>query len=555
MHLEAPRMLVLPGREQALRLTLRSRLDRKTVARLQLRPVHNLELRDRSVTVPLGPRGSAEVTVRLCAPTAGACALEARVTAAVGRRKVQTKAFALSALACGPTDLKATVGESTCVLCGGHLAVYVSRRNGHMDVHHRLRGGRAQRLHLNPPLIGPPFSWSDLFRVPAEAWVEEGEGTVQLFLRTGSVSRPGLTVTRRIRLDRSPLVEVADTVTNGTKGTVDVGRRQFVRLSGRLGARFSAPLAGGLFTDVEAPGGRGIRGLNPPDREEHWHEGWQACSGRDGVVSAVLWDRADVADMEDGYLEQAGGRVAPGCSATLPPVHLLVSDGDEHTARSWWQLLHGELIDERDQLPEPGREPVELTLTPEPLVVSGAARTARLSLQHPGRYRLQGRVEIGGDETVRVDVRRLDVTDLHADTPVQRQVQVRRRRQRGGAPAGEVSLRFDSGETEYRSRARVLLLDPRARAVEVTKEDGLYRIDNGILSVGVAPAHMGAMTSLVRCGQEYLISSYPKVGQRHWRNPWHGGLHPAYHSHLWGRLHNERFRGRVVERRGTQGLA
>ena len=64
---------------------------------------------------------------------------------------------------------------------------------------------------------------------------------------------------------------------------------------------------------------------------------------------------------------------------------------------------------------------------------------------------------------------------------------------------------------------------------------------------------MGAVTSLELRGVEYLISNYPEGGQRHWRNPWHGGIHLAY-GRLWGRLHHERFRGRVVERRGRQGL-
>jgi len=62
------------------------------------------------------------------------------------------------------------------------------------------------------------------------------------------------------------------------------------------------------------------------------------------------------------------------------------------------------------------------------------------------------------------------------------------------------------------------------------------------------------MASLQLRGVEYLISSYPEGGQRDWRNPWHGGIHPTY-DHIWGRLHNERFRGREIQRRGTQGLA
>ena len=40
---------------------------------------------------------------------------------------------------------------------------------------------------------------------------------------------------------------------------------------------------------------------------------------------------------------------------------------------------------------------------------------------------------------------------------------------------------------------------------------------------------------------------------RGWRNPWHGGLHPTC-QRLWGGLHRERFRPRLIVRRGVQGL-
>ena len=553
VRLAAPRSIILPGEEQDLLLTLRSHLDRKATARLELRPVHNAALIDRSLRVDLGRRGSAEVPVRLRAPSPGTVALRAQVSVPVNGRRVETKSFELSALACPRDGLAASVGETTCVLCGGNLAVYVSPRSGHMDVHHRLRGGRAQRLHFNPPQIGPPFSWSDLFRKPGDAWVEEGPGSVSLHLRTESTSHPGLSVDRRIRLDRSPLVEIVDTITNGTGRPFDVHRRQFLRLRSRraLGAKWTMPVAGGPFTDYAAPGGRGIGPLNPPDAGEQWAEGWRACAGNDGVVSAVIWDRAEVVDM-DGYIDQKAGRLAAGRSVSLPPLHLLVTDGDAHTVHSWWQLLHRPPIGERDVLPTPRRDPIELSLAPEPLVMTGRTATATLSLRHPGRYRLDGRIDIGSDEAVRTDVKRIEVSDFSAERPVEQPIVVRRRRQKGNV-AGELALSFDSLETVYHSKARVLLLEPKAAPVEVTEADGLFTLTNGILTARIAPAFYGAMISLQLRGVEYLNSGYPEDAQRHWRNPWHGGVHLEY-GPVWGRLHTERFRARSIERRGTQGL-
>jgi len=551
--LEAPRGIVLPGEEQQVLLTLRSHLDRKATARLTLRPVHNIELVDRSLRVDLGPRGSAEVSVRFRALMPGTATLEAQASVSVHGRQVKTKAFSISALACGRDGVAGSVGETTCMLCGGNLTVYASPRNGQLDVHHRLRGARAHRLHLNPPQIGPPFSWGDLFQEPGDAWIEEGSGTVSLHLRSESASHPGLVVDRRITLNRSPLVEVVDTVTNGTGRPFDLSRRQFVRLRGRpaVGAKWSAPVAGGPYTDYAAPGGRGIGPLNPPDSGDQWAEGWLACAGNDGVVSGVIWDGAEVVDME-GYIDQKAGRLASGRSMVLPTVHLLVTDGNAHTVRSWWQLLHGEPFGEHDILPASGRDPIELSLDPEPLVLAGPRVQATLSLRHPGRFTLDGRIAVDSGEGVRTDVKQVEVSSLTHERPVEKAVVVSRRRQKG-IGAAEIGLIFDSRETVYRSRARVLLLDPQAKPVEVAEKDGLYTLSNGILTASIAPAFMGAMTSLQLRDVEYLISSFPEGGQRDWRNPWHGGIHPDYDC-LWGRLHCERFRGRPVERRGCQGL-
>jgi len=368
------------------------------------------------------------------------------------------------------------------MLCGGNLTVYASRRNGQLDVHHRLRGERAHRLHLNPPQIGPPFSWGDLFQEPGCAWVEEGAGTVSLHLRSESVSHPGLVVDRSITLDRSPVAEVVDTVTNGTGRPFDLNRRQFFWLRGRpaVGAKWSAPLAGGTFTDYAAPGGRGIGPVNPPDAGDQWSEGWWACAGNDGVVSAIIWGQIEVMD-QDGYIDQKAGRLGPGRSVALPSLHLLVTDGNAHTARSWWQLLHGPPFGHHDVLPTQGRDPIELSLSPEPLVLSGDRADATLSLQHPGRYTLDGRICIDSGDRVRTDVKQLAVSSLTRDNPVREAVVVSRRRQRDTG-AAEIGLTYDSSETVYRSRARALLLDSKASPVQIVEEDGLYTLSNGILT-------------------------------------------------------------------------
>jgi hypothetical protein len=153
---------------------------------------------------------------------------------------------------------------------------------------------------------------------------------------------------------------------------------------------------------------------------------------------------------------------------------------------------------------------------------------------------------------VQLSQRPVPVESLTVDHPVERQVKVRRRHKKAAGIAS-VDLRYESPEAVYERRASVIVLPPSPRRVEVVERGEEYRLGNGILSARVAPGFMASMVSLRYRGQEYLNSSYPKGGQRGWRNPWHGGIHPAF-GRLWGRLQRERFRPRLVERRGAQGL-
>ncbi|MBQ36921.1 MAG: hypothetical protein CME04_11070 [Gemmatimonadaceae bacterium] len=555
ISIEGPRALILPTEPQQARLTLRSHLDRKCVAQLRLRPVHNLELKRRSVRVELGPHASLELPVDIRVPAEGGATLETEATVTVKGRRIATRKQRLDLLACGRRSLAGAVGESVGILCGGNLAVYASRKDGQFFVHHRLRGTRAVRARVNAPQFGPPFSWDDLFQQKAESWIDRDVEGVSLHLRTSSLLYPGLIVNRRIRLDRSPLVEVVDTVTNGGARTIDLHRCQFVSLTARHGmrSRRGAPAVGGIHVDPETTGARELGGVNLPDAGARWPEGWLAHEGGDGVVSAVIWDQAETVKVGGRCdLRQAAGSLAPGGSITMDPLHLLVTDGTVETARTWWQLLHGSPVGEEEITPPSRREPIELTLGPEPLIVAGDEAKARVSLTSAGTYKLDGHVEVKGQGLVRSALPRQEVSSLTVDRPVGAAIQIKRRQKKASGPA-HIDLRFETDEAVYERQARVLVLPAGARAVEVCDEGDVFAMDNGRLRARVAPAFSASLISLALHGREYLNSSFPKGGQRGWRNPWHGGIHPSY-GRLWGRLHLETFRARTVERRGRQGL-
>ena len=116
-------------------------------------------------------------------------------------------------------------------------------------------------------------------------------------------------------------------------------------------------------------------------------------------------------------------------------------------------------------------------------------------------------------------------------------------------------MRFETEEAVYRFTERALILPANASEVRMTRQQKgrVIVVDNGILTAKVAPSFLGSVISLQREGREYLNSSYPDAAPRGWMNPWHGGISPAY-GRLWETLYKERFRYRVIERKGRQGL-
>ncbi|WP_405153560.1 GNAT family N-acetyltransferase [Paenibacillus sp. FSL K6-0108] len=82
---------------------------------------------------------------------------------------------------------------------------------------------------------------------------------------------------------------------------------------------------------------------------------------------------------------------------------------------------------------------------------------------------------------------------------------------------------------EDRIQERTALWFPQTGTdVERVSEEGpmgtLYTVNNGVLSIAVAPNFGSVVHSLKYQGEEWLDSSYPESAPRSWWNPWYGGL-------------------------------
>jgi len=555
VSVETARSIVVPGRPRNVILSLRSNLKEKSTAHLAVLPAGGATVAGREYEVALDPRGGSEIAVPLTAIRPGPVTLDIEASAAVGREKIPVKTKRLDLVAVEPEGVSGGIGEEDALLCGSGLMVRARLTRGEFDVHHRLRGARAHRLHVGSPRLGPPFSWEDLFQEKAEASLEREEGAIVLRLRTKSAVHPGVVLDRRVRLGHSPLVRVAYTIINGSAQTLDLSLIQGLSMNMRLSSEFVIPQKHGVYSDTAArAGGRGLDRLRISEEGEKWPEGWFCAQREDGCAVGILWHRAERIEMGRwGEIRLKVGHLQPGQSITPEPIYFFVGDGNWQTVRGWWRALFGD-IPEVEMPRVRTRRPIELGIEPTPLLLTSPEADATLSLRSIGEHKLDGKVVMELPEGLASDVDSVEVSGLCEADPVARRIRLRLTGTAQPGPA-DIAMRFETEEAVYRSVDRALILAREALPVSVSKEDGgkVIVLSNGILTAKVAPSVLASVISLQRERQEFLNSSYPEASICGWGNPWYGGISPEYRR-VGENLHKETFRYRVVQRRGRQGL-
>ncbi len=550
ISIDAVRSTLTSGTPQDALLTLRSNLDEACTARLRVTPAGGVNVNAGERRVALDPKGGAELSAPVTAPHAGPVALDVETTAVVGRKAIPVKTRRIDLLAVDRGGVSGGVGEQGALLCGGGLMVSANLRNGQISIFHRLRALRSRRLDLYSPKLGPPFAGDDLFQEKAEASVERDAFGVVLRLRTRSVLRPGVMLDRRIAVGQGPLVRVSDTVINGSTLPLDLSLVQGWGI--RIGASFVVPRKQGVYRQAAGSGGRDLDDLRLPEEGEAWPEGWICAEKEDGCAAGMLWDRAERVGPGT-WVRLRAGRVKPGESKQLHPIYAFAGDGNWQTVRAWWQTLFGS-VPEIETSPAPAHRPIEFGIEPGPLLIAGGKAEATLRLSHVGEYKLNGELILEESTGLRSDVASVKVSGLCESNPVVRKVEFRPT-ERARPETEDIGVRFETGEAVYRFSGRTLILPRNACQVQVSRQEKgrVIVVDNGILTAKVAPSFMGSVISLQREGREYLNSSYPDTAPRGWMNPWHGGISPVY-DRLEDTLYKERFRYRVIERKGRQGL-
>jgi len=547
-----------PRREERVTFTVTSNLAERATFRPKVQPVSEVKVEHAKSPVQLGPHGTASFEGRLSVPASGAVALKAGGRVTVGKRSVEIKAAEVMARALHGLECVGSVSKHHLVLESAALRVEQARRGGWLRVFDKARR-ETDPIECSPPQLGPPFVWEEFFIEQAEAQVEQSGDAAAGVVTSESATRPGVRLRRRIRLSPGRLVEIGDTIINGSP------QRLAVRLVRRFhptmphwrarGAdpqlRLAAPTASGVVTvpyaGVQPPAGD----LDLRDEPESWPEGWAAAQEGDGSACGVVFAQASRVHLEWGLnFEVPLDTIEPGDSRSVPPFYIVTGQTGWLAVRRWWQALFGE---ERAELPEPApreREGLEFGLEPSPVVIAQAERPVKAVVRAIGRSKHSGTLSLSPAPGLRLSARKVAFRDVSEDLSVGRALTLARGAREG---VSEVGLALDTGEAVLRNSVPVIALGKPGGRTGVRQRGAEWLLDNGVVAARVAPEFCGSVVSLRVRGEEYLRSAHPEARPMASWNPWHGGIRPMFHA-LRGNLWEERFTARAVERTGAQGV-
>jgi ribosomal protein S18 acetylase RimI-like enzyme len=542
-----------PARPERVALQATSALSKRAFARLRL-SASGAKLEATAAAVGLSPKGTAETPVTLTAPESGPVLLRVESEVRAGKQTVRPKAVELYAHALMPGEVVGHVEEDRVCLESATLRVRISRRGGWTGVIDKVHN-RWDAAGIGVPQLGPPFAWEEFFETRCEARLERQPDRLVAVLRSQSVMHPGVWLERRIAVSNLPVIEVSDTLINGSQAKLE-GRARWGASFRVNGGAVYAPLKGGVVRGPRETAGRQLPEHHLSEEGADWPEGWCAVEGRDGEAMGLVWGRCERIEYWGGWtqLERSFEAAAPGQSTALPPVYVVVADGSFAVVRRWWQQLFGPRVD-REQRPPATRPPLQFGLRPRVVVVHGPQARARLQVDSVGQLELSGKLSVVSSPGLRVSPRRASFAKVCEQRPSVKPARLSRSaRTAEGAYSVETTATLDRAVYHHRQPV-VVLGDPEAQ-LRVRREGRgreLLRISNGVLALTIAADFQGSAISLMRDGEELLRSAYPEGRPLAWESPWLGGISPGLNS-LGRDLFKERFRARELTRRGDQGV-
>jgi ribosomal protein S18 acetylase RimI-like enzyme len=536
---------LFPGREEKIQVILQSHLDRPITGRVALDPHPALICPEpaRDFTLPARMKTQCELTVT--AREAGVFPTQVRFEAEElrGSRPATFRAYGSGgALASIDPDF-----DETAVLESPELRIITNLRGGWTWVQHNSADRGVMGMNLAE--LGPPFpGWR--VRPPVySAHIDRTADGTALTLIAPSPEQSDLTVERTLTLLGGGLIRMDYRVCNTSDQPTTTQLR--CGTHGWLRGYVTMPLPDGLIREAV-----GAWGDYPAGRTDvlpsgaKFTENWAACE-EDGLVCGFVWSEGAEQDIGWGAFPNLTfdlGELPAHSLRALPPLYLVVGSGNWETVRGWWRRLQQPSGIQEAQPPEPLRV-LEVRTEPSPALVTQEMETVPLALYNRRGKTLAGTLTVTGEafeakaefSLAGVDREHPFLADLTVTPPE--------------APsAGFLQAALDTGPSTETFRIPIVRLSTAGDMRISEGESGTFTVENGLLTLRVAPHFLGALTALERGGVNHLFSVYPEARPFQWANPWFGGVHPFLGWPGDPRLPREKFTGGPVERTGERGL-
>ncbi|MCW3097315.1 MAG: hypothetical protein JWL77_2933, partial [Chthonomonadaceae bacterium] len=536
------------GLPQRITVKLRNRLDRELTGTLALDPHPALVCETPVQAFSLPAKGWTQCEFALTVTAPGIVPTQLRLSAGETRQKrpVVFRAFrtAEPQAYCEPDETEKAVLETPNL----HVATWM--RGGWCGVYY---GPAEEGLVVQPMAeLGPPFAaWRER-PLHLDNRIAHTEHGLSLIQSVASPEYPGLVVERTVSLVADDLVRIAYRVINTSDHPQPAQLR--VMTYGSLQGATAIPTLQGILREPGSGRGGfpyGERDALPPGLP--LAEDWIACDG-DGMVAGVLWEGNPKRDMQWTNLMNFNhdlGELPPHSDFAVPALYLVGGKGDWKTAREWWRRLHHS-ADLPETVKPQTKRVLEAAFDLSPALLTGAAGRAQLTVANRRGQALNGTLTLTGT-TFRPDSAAFPLEAIDRDKPFHAEILLI-----GSAEPTAENLRaeVDSGTTTQIFALPVVQLGSGDTLRVSSADDGQFAIENGYMTVRVAPHYRGAMTGLERNGVEHLFSAYPKPGPFVWWNPWHGGLYPSLRQENGDAvLQKETFTGEAVTRIGERGLS
>jgi GNAT superfamily N-acetyltransferase len=544
-----------PGQPEPVTITCNSELDLPAELQARLVAAGGLELDITDAQVKLPAHGTAEIHATACGKPGALGPVKVIAQAQTKERSIPIKVSEMYLHALAPGEVAGRVEKDCVVLESMTLRLWVGRRGGYCWLTDKIRN-RIDVAGIGAPQTGPPFGRDEFFQTTCEARIEQEPGAATVVLTTPSTFQPGVVLERRLRLSNLPIIEITDTIQNGSAVRLAVSRRCGARLNGYDGKQVIQTLQG-LIQAPMNEAGRSVSEFRLAETPEAWPEQWVAAEQRDSWALGMLWSQAQRIEFWGGYcqLQWELPALEAGQSHTTAPVYLFVGEGNAQTVRRWWQMLNGPR-QIRNQQPLKGREALTFGFAQKPVVLHGTERKIEIEVSAIGRLALEGELQSQMSKAIQIAPMqsKFALTEKKRIQRIAAQLQQCRPLRDGAYP---VDWQLQIDRAIYHERQSVIVLGhPQAEVTvaQAGKKHELFVVNNGVFEMTVAPEFIGSVISLLRGKEQLLRSAYPEARPIAWFNPWFGGIAPDIGRLAPRDLAKEKFTAQEITRTGRQGI-